>query len=443
MGDAATGEVTELLQQLIRNRCVNDGTPESGDEARSAGTLHAYLEGSGLDVERFESRPGRESLVTRIEGTDPAAPSLLLLGHTDVVPVNEDRWTRDPFGGELVDGVVWGRGAVDMLNLTASMAVATRRLAGRGFRPRGTLIYAAVADEEANGTFGAAHLADHERDHVAADYMITETGGFPISLGGDVALPVLVAEKGTMSSRLRVTGTPGHGSMPFGADNALVKAGEVVRRVGAYEPATRIHDQWRAFVEGIDIPAELAEPLLSEEGFVEMCAAIGPIGRMAHACTRTTITPTLVHGGSKLNVIPDTVEIGLDIRTLPGDGLDEVRAMLDDALGDLSDDVEFVPGHVIDATASASGTPLWDAIARVTEQFYAGAPLVPVMMPGATDARHLRPLGTVSYGFGLFSEAISLEAIATMAHGDDERVDVESLGMVTEMWEQLAVDFLG
>ena len=140
----------------------------------------AYLGGGGFDVERYEPEPGRASLVARIEGSDPAAPKLMLMGHTDVVPVNPDGWQRDPFGGELVDGEIWGRGAVDMLNLTTSMAVAFKRLAGAGFRPAGDLVYLAVADEEASGTYGAAHLVNRERDAVECDYVITEAGGFPI-----------------------------------------------------------------------------------------------------------------------------------------------------------------------------------------------------------------------------------------------------------------------
>ncbi len=162
-----TAEVTDLLQHLIRNACVNDGSATSGNEARNADLLGDYFDGSGVDIERYEPAPGRTSLVARIEGRRPDAPRLLLMGHTDVVPVNEDRWRRDPFGGELVDGEVWGRGAVDMLNLTASMAVATRRLAESGFRPDGTLIYLAVADEEALGSLGADHLTRHEADAVA------------------------------------------------------------------------------------------------------------------------------------------------------------------------------------------------------------------------------------------------------------------------------------
>ena len=138
--DDPTAEVSDLLATLIRNQCVNDGTVESGHEAKSVDAIAQYLGGAGLDLERYEAAPGRESLVARIEGSDPTAPTLLLMGHTDVVPVNPDGWSRDPFGGELVDGEIWGRGAVDMLNLTASMAVGFKRLAQRGFTPRGTLI---------------------------------------------------------------------------------------------------------------------------------------------------------------------------------------------------------------------------------------------------------------------------------------------------------------
>ena len=140
-----TGDTTELLQALIRNECVNDGTPDSGGESGNADLLQTYLEGAGLDVQRFEPRPGRASLVARIEGSDPSAPTLCLMGHTDVVPVNRNGWSQDPFGGELIDGEVWGRGAIDMLNITSSMATAFRDLARTGFRPKGTLVYFGVA----------------------------------------------------------------------------------------------------------------------------------------------------------------------------------------------------------------------------------------------------------------------------------------------------------
>ena len=243
-------ECTELLQALIGNQCVNDGSVASGGESRSADLLRTYLEGSGLDIETYEAAPGRTSLVARIEGTDPDAPTLLLMGHTDVVPVNPEHWRHDPFGGELIDGEVWGRGAVDMLNLTASMAVATKRLARSGFAPRGTLIYLAVADEEAHGAYGAGHLIEHERESVMADYVITESGGIPLPSPSGLKLPVIVGEKGVFNMRLTVRGTAGHGSQPYRTDNALVTAAEVVRRIDAFEPATQIHEIWQRSERG-------------------------------------------------------------------------------------------------------------------------------------------------------------------------------------------------
>ncbi|MSO78847.1 MAG: M20/M25/M40 family metallo-hydrolase, partial [Acidimicrobiia bacterium] len=252
-----TAETTDLLQQLIRNACVNDGQVASGGEVRSVDLLESYLGTSGLEVEKYEPQPGRGSLIARIEGTDPTAPSLLLMGHTDVVPVNPDGWTQDPFSGDLIDGFVWGRGAVDMLNITASQAVAFKRLADSGFKPKGTLIYLAVADEEALGTWGAKWLVEHERDAVYADYVLTESGGYQMPTGDGVRLPVLTAEKGTFWSKLKIRGTPGHGSQPFRTDNALVTAAEVVRRISTYQPDGMIHEVWRKFVEGMAYPEEI------------------------------------------------------------------------------------------------------------------------------------------------------------------------------------------
>jgi acetylornithine deacetylase/succinyl-diaminopimelate desuccinylase-like protein len=442
--DATTGEVTELLQQLIRNACVNDGTEASGQEARSADVLQGYLEGSGLELERYDAAPGRTSLVGRIEGTDPDAPTLLLMGHTDVVPANPDGWRHDPFGGELIDGEVWGRGAVDMLNLTASMAVATKQLARDGFRPRGTLVYLAVADEEALGTLGAKHLVDHEADAVRADYVITESGGIPIPSPTGLKLPVIVAEKGSCWALLRISGTPGHGSQPYKTDNALVTAAKVVQRIAEHRPATQIHDTWRRFLEGMEYPEEMVAPLLDPATFLDACE-IFPLGmgRQFHACTHTTFAPTMAEAGTKINVIPDRVDLQIDIRTLPGHTEPEVREMLAEAIGpDLLDKVEIVALHDDPSTSSPVETPLWDTLQRATSSFYEGSKIVPYMTVGATDARFFRRLGTTSYGFGMFSTDMSFEDYGSMFHGDDERIDVGSLRMSTELWGAVSRDLL-
>ncbi len=182
-----TDQTVELLQTLIRNECVNDGTRDSGHESRNVDVLEQVIAGPAVDIERFEPVPGRASIVGRIAGTDPDAPSLCLMGHTDVVPVHADGWINDPFGGELIDGEVWGRGAVDMLNLTASMAVAFRDIADDvahgAFRPTGDLVYFGVADEESGSAHGARWMADHHADAIRADYVLTENGGLHSGLG--------------------------------------------------------------------------------------------------------------------------------------------------------------------------------------------------------------------------------------------------------------------
>jgi acetylornithine deacetylase/succinyl-diaminopimelate desuccinylase-like protein len=436
-------ETTDLLQQLIQNACVNDGRVESGAEIRSVDLLEQYLGSTGLDIERYEPQPGRASLVARIEGSDPDAKSLLLMGHTDVVPVNADGWSREPFSGDIVDGFVWGRGAVDMLNITASQAVAFRNLAQSGFKPKGTLIYLAVADEEALGTWGAKHLVEHEREAVYADYVLTESGGYQMPTPEGVRLPVLTAEKGTFWSKLRIGGTPGHGSQPFRTDNAVVTASEVVRRIHAYRPQTQIQDVWRQFVEGMHYPPEIADAFLDPDGLQDALGEL-PLGmsRLVHACTHTTFSPNVMHGGTKTNVIPDSVELEIDIRTLPGQTGEEVRAMLDEALGDLADRVE-IESNNDPSTESPIDTPLWDSLARVTGRLVEGSALVPFLMVGGTDNRFFRRAGSVGYGFALFSRRLSFEDYATMFHGNDERVDLESLGLSEELWEAVAHDLLG
>jgi acetylornithine deacetylase/succinyl-diaminopimelate desuccinylase-like protein len=441
-----TGDVTELLQQLIRNECVNDGTAESGHEIRSVDTLQSYFEGSGVDLQRFEPLPGRGSLVARLEGSDPSAPTLMLMGHIDVVPVNPESWHEDPFGGKLKNGVVWGRGAVDMLNLTASMAVATKRLAQSGRKMRGSLVYLGVADEEALGIHGAKWLLDNEPDAVKTDYVVTESGGFrmPLPTSSGPKLPIMVGEKGTYWCRIRVRGTPGHGSMPFRTDNALLKAAEVVRRIGEYQAETNVHEVWNKFLDEADIHSEMTAMLREPANIRAFCESTDDLGiaRMIHAATHTTFAPTVIRGGVKTNVIPDTVELDVDIRTLPDQSAEDIRSMIDEALGDLADQVEIEASSNDLASASPTDTPLYESLSRVTSNLVPGSKMIPFLVVGATDARFFRRAGVPSYGYGLFSERISFADFASMFHGDNERVDEESLELTTQLWNAVIEDFL-
>jgi acetylornithine deacetylase/succinyl-diaminopimelate desuccinylase-like protein len=437
---ALTEETVELLQQLIRNACVNDGTPESGQEVRNADTLQSYLHGVGLDVQRYEPTPGRVSLVSRIEGSDPDAPSLCLMGHTDVVPVNESGWTRDPFAGERITtgGVdeVWGRGAVDMLNLTASMAAAFRALAASGFRPKGDLILFAVADEESGSAHGMRWMADNERDAIMADYVLTENGGLHSGSADAPSIAVTVAEKGVAWRRLRIRGVPGHGSMPYRRDNALVTAAGAIQRLTDYAPPATVTELWREQVDSMGLDAELTATLLDPSKIdAELATMPAATASFLHACTHTTFSCNVLDGGlMKTNVIPDSISLDVDVRTLPGESEAEVRAHLDSALGDFADRVEVEALMNDRSSISQIDTPLWDAIADAVAVRFPTARITPRMSVGFTDARIYREMGAVAYGAGLLSPALDAGAFGSRFHGNDERIDVESLALTTQFW---------
>jgi acetylornithine deacetylase/succinyl-diaminopimelate desuccinylase-like protein len=443
-----TNETVELLQTLIRNRCVNDGTPESGEEVRNADVLQNFIEGPGVLIERFEPTPGRVSIVGRIEGSDPDAPSLCLMGHTDVVPVNESGWDEDPFGGEILDigagPEVWGRGAVDMLNLTSSMAVVFRNLANSGFRPAGDLLFFGVADEEAGSAHGARWMADNHPDAIRADYVLTESGGLHSGPEEAPFIGVNIAEKGVAWRRLTLRGRPGHGSAPFRSDNALVKAAGVVQRLADYRPAPKFHELWSNRVETLGLPDELTSALLDPNQIEDLLDVLpAAAGAHFHACTHTTFSPNLVDGGQmKVNVIPDTVVIDVDIRTLPGEGPDEVEAHLRAALGDLADHVEIEPLMNDAASISRADTPLWDALERAVNNPFPTARLSAQFVAGFTDARIYREMGAIAYGAGLFSPSLDVGAYASRFHGNNERIDIESLALTTRLWHHVVTDLL-
>ncbi len=447
--DDLTGQTVELLQTLIRNECVNDGSAQSGHESRSVDVLHSFLEGTGVALERYEPTPGRSSLVARIEGSDPKAANVCLMGHTDVVPVNPAGWTRDPFAGEIAaaaDGTVevWGRGAVDMLNLTASMAVAFRDLARRGLRPHGDLIYFAVADEESGSKHGAQWVADHAADAIRCDYVLTESGGIHTGSPDAPFIGVNVGEKGVAWRKLRVRGTPGHGSAPYRADNALVKAAAVIQRLTAYAPAPRFHELWRQEVESFALDEATTRMLLDPAEVDDAIAAMPNHGvaKRLHACSHTTFSCNVVEGGMKHNTIPSVIDVGVDIRTLPGETGDDVQAHLEAALGELANEVEVEIVMNDAATISQIDNPMWDTLQRAVARQFPAARLKPELVIGFTDARIFRGMGSIAYGTGLFSPDLEAGEFGARFHGNDERIDVESLRLTTQFWLDVVNDMM-
>lgn len=437
--DRLTGETVELLQAMIRNQCVNDGRAESGEEDRSARLLRDELEGTGVDLQLFEPTPGRTSLIARHEGTDPTAPALCLMGHTDVVPVSPDGWQRDPFGGELVgsgdEAEIWGRGAVDMLNLTSSMAVAFKHIVASGARYPGDIVYFAVADEEAGGRHGAEVLVRDEWDALRCDYVLTEFGGFAYRRPEGATLMVTTAEKGLGWRRLRVKGTPGHGSAPLGADNALITAAEVVRRLASYDPKAKIDDLWRAKIDALGLDPGLRDRLLDPSAIRE---AIDELPRSLaanlHSCSHMSFSPNVVQGGVKTNVIPDEVVIEVDIRTLPGETRADVDANLAEAIGDLTSAVDVEVIQEDPSSSSRAEGPLWEALTDAMHVAYPEAAVIPSMVTGGTDSRFFRQRGAVAYGTGLLSASIDAGEFFKRFHGHDERIDVASLRLTTRLW---------
>ena len=392
---------------------MNDGTVASGEETRSVDLLAGYLAGAG-DHEVFEPQPGRTSLVARIEGTDPDAPSLLLMGHTDVVPVNPDGWSRDPFGAEIVDGFVWGRGAVDMLNLTASQAVAFRRLADSGFRPKGTLIYLAVADEEALGTWGARLAARPRARRGVRRLRAHRVGRVPDADARTAPrLPVLVGEKGTFWSKLTVHGTPGHGSQPFRTDNALVTAAEVVRRIAEYQPADpdprrRGASSSRAWASIPRSPPRCSTPTSFTGALAEL-----PLG-MARHVARVHAHHVRADGRARRHQDERDPRPGRSRGRHPHAARARrapTRPRCCARRSAISPTRSRSSRTTIPRPRRRStrrcGTRWRASSARLCE----GSALVPSLMVGGTDNRFFRRAGAVGYGFGLFSQRLAVRGL--------------------------------
>ncbi len=440
--DDRTGAVRELLQELIRNRCVNDGTVESGHEARSVATIEAFMGEPGAG---FEAAPGRASVVYRLPGRVAGAPALMLMGHLDVVPVSEKSWSVDPFGGEVRDGYVWGRGAVDMLNLTAAMAFVFRRFwRGEAERPAGDLIYLAVADEEAGGRYGAQWLLEHHPDVVETRYLLTEVAFPPIKAGdGQLIYPVKVGEKGPYWRRLTTTGTPSHGSQPYATDNAFVRLARAVVALADTPSPVAITPEWEAFVRGLGLPRDEAVAMLDGDAIDAHIGRLAEsdlaLARYVHACTHVTVSPNVGSAGAKLNTVADRAEAQVDIRALPGQDEVTVDNHLRQVLGDEYERFEITGELDHPAGSSPADGPLWTAIGDGIESMTGSRRIVPALTPATTDARFFRERGVDAYGVAMFDRLDDFSDFLSMFHGNDERVSVASLGATAELLERIVL----
>jgi acetylornithine deacetylase/succinyl-diaminopimelate desuccinylase-like protein len=279
-----------------------------------------------------------------------------------------------------------------------------------------------------------------------ADYVLTENGGLHSGAPGQRVVSMIVGEKGVAWRRLRVRGVPGHGSMPFRKDNALLTAAAVIQRIGDYRPPARFHELWRERVDTLDVPPEVRALMLDPLQLDALLDAMPDAGSAAylHACSHTTFSCNVVHGAHdmKTNVIPDDVIIEVDVRTLPGEGPEEVQAHLDMALGDLAGRVEVEPIMNDAASISRIDNPLWTSLERAVNRKFPDTRLSPGLSVGFTDSRIYRELGSIAYGAGLLSPSLDAGEFSKRFHGHDERVDVESLRLTTEFYRDVVTDLM-
>lgn len=429
-------EFLPLFQELVRNACVNTGHPDSGNEDRSVATLTRYFARRGLPTQTFHAREGRGNLLVRVAGHDSEAPSLMFMGHLDVVPAQAADWSVDPFAAEVKDGEVWGRGAVDMLCWTAAQAVGFAEAVAQapGGRFRGDLAFLALADEEASGRWGAQHLTERHWEQVKADFMVTELGGFFIDTDRGPAAFCTLGEKGVAWLKLTTRGTPGHGSMPYGADNAVRKAAEAVRRLNRLKMPLRPTAPYRAMVAAMARGPWERWALTSGlgEGWAlrRLFRRNPGMARFLHTAGRTTLSPNVLRSGEKVNIIADRAEVLVDCRVLPGTTQEALEAAVRRALGPrLSRQFAFEITDWFPSNLSSKDNPLYTAVETLFLQAHPDARLVDLFIGGVTDGRYWRAKGTTVFGFTLFSKALTMDAYGRRIHGVDERIDLESLAL--------------
>ncbi|WP_193509627.1 M20/M25/M40 family metallo-hydrolase [Cryobacterium sp. BB736] len=422
-----------IARDLIRFDTTNYGEGKSNGEADAAEYLNVKLTELGLQPELFESAPGRVSLVARVEGRDSSKPALVVHGHTDVVPAQAEDWSVDPFEGVIKDGMLWGRGAVDMKNMDAMIVTALQDILGSGQQPARDLVIAFFADEEAGGEYGAHYLVDtHPELFAGATEAISEVGGYSVTLNGQRAYLLQTGEKSLVWIRLVAKGRAAHGSR-YIRDNAVTRLAEAVAAIGRREWPVRLTDTTSQLIAEL---ARILEVDPQTAGPDDIVLATGTAAGFIQASLRTTTNPTLLSAGYKHNVIPETASALIDIRTLPGEE-EQVLAEVRELIGD---DIELqIVTQDVGLETPFDG-PLVDEITRVLGEHDPGAPVLPYMLSGGTDNKALSKLGITGYGFAPLRLPAELD-FPGMFHGVDERVPLDALVFGRQVLAQLLLDY--
>jgi acetylornithine deacetylase/succinyl-diaminopimelate desuccinylase-like protein len=433
-------EAIEVLQRLIRFNTVNP----PGNERPAIEYLEAYLRDAGFDTELLAAVPERPNLIATLAAEDRGAaadgPVMVYLAHVDTVLAAADEWTHGPWSGDVVDGVLWGRGALDMKSQVAAEAVAGASLARTGWRPaRGALKLVFVSDEETGGDVGARWLTEQHPDRVRCDMLLNEGAGGIFEFGGARHYGVCCGEKGIFRLKLTAHGAAGHASLPRTGDNALLKLAPVLARIAEHQPRYDLTEAPRLLLAALGFDPE------DPTGAVEQIGATDPRLRiLLEPMLGVTLTPTMAHASDKINVIPSRAYLKVDCRVPPGLGETVATARLHEVLGEVADGLQIeyteqVMGHV-----SRADSTLMDAIQRWIARTDPGADGVPVLLPGYSDSSWFRAAFPELIAYGFFPQRHQpLIESAPLVHSANERIDVRDLGLATGFYSGLAGELLG
>ena len=428
-------ETTEVLQRLVRFNTVNP----PGRERPAIEYLAAYLEEAGFETELLADDEERPNLVADLHGPGDG-PTLCYLGHVDTVLADPADWTHDPWSGELADGYLWGRGALDMKSQVAAEAVAAATQARGGWRPaNGHLKLVFVADEETGGDVGANWLTATHPDRVRCDMLLNEGAGESFQWNGRRHYGVCCGEKGIFRFTLTAHGMAGHASLPKTGDNALLKLAPVLERLARAQTSFELTEAPEALLRGLGTdPSDPADAL-------EQIAAVDPaLLIVLEPMLGVTLTPTMVRASEKINVIPAHAELKIDCRVPPGLGEDAARRRVTEVLGEQADGLTLAFTETVVGNQSPVQTPLMDAIDGWVKRNDEGAETVPVILPGFSDSRWFREAFPECVAYGFFPHRhMTLHEVAPLVHNADERIDVRDLGFAAACYADLARELLG
>ena len=423
---------TELLQRLIRFDTVNP----PGNEQAAQEFLRDLLEGAGFECELLSSVQGRPNLIARLPaGAD--GPTLCLLGHVDTVLADPADWSLDPWSGDILDGCVWGRGALDMKSQVAAEVAAAVALCEEGWRPEaGELKIVVTADEEAGAEHGAKWLCERHTDKVRADLVVNEGAGEVLDYAGRRLYGVCVAEKGVFRFTLTTTGRAGHASIPRIGDNALTKLAPVLDALAGGRVVLERTTEGDALLAGLDVQSADLEAALAEVEREDPRVAV-----LLEPMLGVTMTPTMVSASEKINVIPAQARLKVDCRVPPGLGEEHARERIRGAIPGDGYEIEFA--ETVVGNRSPIDTPLMDSIRSFVEREDEGAGVAAVMLPGFSDSRWFREAFPDCVAYGFFPQkAMDLFEAAPLVHGADERVPIEDLGLAARFYAGLAEETL-